>query len=56
MEGRLDLNPDAEPYPDALKQLIDRAVAGNKAMVGTIHLKPAKPMSFDFEAAFDGIV
>lgn len=33
------LNPDAEPYPDALKQLIERAVAGNKAMVGSTILE-----------------
>jgi N-acetylglucosaminyl-diphospho-decaprenol L-rhamnosyltransferase len=29
------LNPDTEPYPDALKELVGRAVAGDKAMVGS---------------------
>lgn len=29
------LNPDAEPEPRALQALIDRAVAGNKGMVGS---------------------
>lgn len=33
------LNPDAEPYPDALKELIGRSVAGNKAMVGSTILE-----------------
>ncbi|MEH2510510.1 N-acetylglucosaminyl-diphospho-decaprenol L-rhamnosyltransferase [Nitrobacteraceae bacterium AZCC 1564] len=33
------LNPDAEPYPDALKELIGRAIAGNKAMVGSTILE-----------------
>lgn len=29
------LNPDAEPEPDALRALVERAVAGNKGMVGS---------------------
>lgn len=33
------LNPDAEPHPDALKELIVRAIAGNKAMVGSTILE-----------------
>lgn len=33
------LNPDAEPSPDALKELIARAAVGNKAMVGSTILE-----------------
>jgi hypothetical protein len=34
-EGIWILNPDAEPEPGALRALVERAVAGNKGMVGS---------------------
>jgi N-acetylglucosaminyl-diphospho-decaprenol L-rhamnosyltransferase len=34
-EGLWILNPDAEPEPGALRALVERAVAGNKGMVGS---------------------
>lgn len=34
-EGIWVLNPDAEPEPGALRALVERAVAGNKGMVGS---------------------
>jgi N-acetylglucosaminyl-diphospho-decaprenol L-rhamnosyltransferase len=34
-EGFWILNPDAEPEPGALRALVERAVAGNKGMVGS---------------------
>ncbi len=34
------LNPDTQPYPDALKELVGRAVAGDKGMVGSTILDP----------------
>lgn len=34
-EGFWVLNPDAEPEPGALRALVERAVAGNKGMVGS---------------------
>jgi GT2 family glycosyltransferase len=36
------LNPDTEPYPDALKELVGCAVAGDKAMVGSTILEAGK--------------
>jgi N-acetylglucosaminyl-diphospho-decaprenol L-rhamnosyltransferase len=36
------LNPDTEPYPDALKELIGRAIAGSKGMVGSTILEDGR--------------
>ncbi len=37
------LNPDCEPQPDALRALVERAIEGNKGMVGSTIVPSANP-------------